>query len=322
MKFKQPDIGASCTAFAPASVTNLSCGFDVLGLAMEYPGDEVRLTVATEKGVRIKNIMNNSGSIPLNPEENCAGFPVCRLYELYGLEYGIEISIVKHMGIGSGLGSSAASAVAAVTAFDALFKTDLSLTEKLEFAKMGEAIAAGDSVHIDNIAASMYGGIVLVRDADSLDIIPLDFPATLWCVVLYPRITLRTEEMRNILPETVPLRKAVIQWGNLAAFIAGLHQHDMSIVKKAMHDEIIEPVRKTYIPNFTEAKQIAEKKGAIGTAISGSGPSIASLAESKAHAQAIHDAWTDRFNADGKKGFIYSSVINRRGAYVKDMYAE
>ncbi|HEX2962997.1 MAG TPA: homoserine kinase [Ignavibacteriales bacterium] len=300
--------------FAPASVSNVACGFDVMGFAIDYPGDEVVLRLTDKPGVRITKITGDGGKLPLNPEENTAGAPVIAIRSYAGFNGGIEIEIHKKMPLGSGLGSSAASAVAAAFAADKLLELNLSKEKLLEFAIMGERIASG-AVHADNVAPGLYGGFILIRGYNPPDIVEIPVPENLFCTVLHPDIEINTKESRRLLPKQVSLEDAKVQWGNAAGLIAGLMKSDYGLISRSLQDVIIEPARKSTIPCYENIKRAALDAGALGCNISGSGPSIFALSDSLETAQmagmkmrlALHE------NIEGE---IYVSRINRQGPVV------
>lgn len=306
----------SVRAFAPASVANVSCGFDVLGFAVNQPGDVVTATFDDEPGVHIRSIKGDNDTLPLQAKSNTAGVAVLEmLKQLDQQPTGIALHIQKKMPLGSGLGSSAASSVAAVMAVNRLLDEPFSHRELLPFTVEAEGIASG-TPHADNVAPSLLGGFILVRSNNPLDVIKLDTPEQLHCTVIHPKIEIRTEDTRMILQKQVPLTKAVTQWGNLGALVAGLLKEDYDLIGRAMHDEIVEPIRSVLIPGYDQTKQAAIDAGALGCCISGSGPSIFALSTSKKQAQTIGRAMEQSVQAIGLESDCYISKINARGAYI------
>ncbi|MGE5350491.1 MAG: homoserine kinase [Acidobacteriota bacterium] len=300
--------------FAPASVSNVACGFDVMGFAIDYPGDEVVLRLTDKPGVRIVKITGDGGKLPLNPEENTAGAPVIAMRDYAQYTGGIEIEVNKKMPLGSGLGSSAASAVAAAFAANKLLELNLSKDMLLDFAIMGEKIASG-AVHADNVAPSLYGGFILIRGYNPPDIVEIPVPENLFCTVLHPGIEINTKESRRLLPKQVTLEDAKTQWGNTAGLIAGLMKSDFGLISRSLKDVIIEPARKSTIPCYEYIKQAALDAGALGCNISGSGPSIFAFADSLAKANFVGEKM--RLALDKNiESEIYVSRINRRGPVV------
>lgn len=306
-------------AFAPASVANVSCGFDVLGFAIDQPGDFVEAERRKEPGVVIDSISGDDGRLPTEPLENTAGRAVVAMLLELGMDDkpGVSLRIEKDMPLGSGLGSSAASAVAAVVAVNELLENPFSRHELLEFALEGELAASG-SPHGDNISASLLGGIVLVRSHQPLDVISLNVPDQLVATVVHPHIEINTKNTRLILRKNVQLAKAVKQWGNVGALIAGFYTEDYELIGRSMKDVIIEPSRSILIPGFDEMKEEALKAGALGFSISGAGPSVFALSQSKKMAEEVGKAVgkvLDTFNLDFG---IYTSSVNKRGSYIVD----
>lgn len=304
-------------AFAPASVANVACGFDVLGFAIDQPGDFVEAERRKEPGVVIDFISGDDGRLPTEPLENTAGRAVVAMLLELGMDDqpGVSLRIEKDMPLGSGLGSSAASAVAAVVAVNELLGKPFSRRELLEFALEGEMAASG-SPHGDNISASLLGGIVLVRSHQPLDVISLNVPDQLVATVVHPHIEINTKNTRLILRKNVQLAKAVEQWGNVGALIAGFYTEDYELIGRSMKDVIIEPSRSILIPGFDEMKEEALKAGALGFSISGAGPSVFALSQSKKIAEEVGKAVgkvLDTFNLDFG---IYTSSINKRGSYI------
>ncbi|HYW36459.1 MAG TPA: homoserine kinase, partial [Balneolaceae bacterium] len=302
-------------AFAPASVANVACGFDALGFAIAKPGDIVTARLDEQPGVHIRSIRGDDGKLPLEASRNTAGFALLEmLQELdHGGETGISLEIEKQMPLGSGLGSSAASSVAAVVAANALLDEPFSRNELLPFAVKAEAVASG-TPHADNAAASLLGGFILVRSNEPLDIIPLDVPDQLHATVVHPHIEIRTEDTRIILRKQVSLAKAVNQWGNVGALVAGLMKGDYDLIGRALHDEIIEPIRSVLIPGYDRIKKSAMDAGALGCSISGSGPSIFALSQSEEKAHQIGEAMGHSVKETGLDSDCYISKINTQGA--------
>jgi len=300
-------------AFAPASVTNVGCGFDVLGFAIEKPGDEVVVRLKNSKGISIKKISGDGGKLSKNIEQNTAGVAAKSFLDEIGFDKGIEIEIYKKMALGTGLGSSAASAVAAVVALNHLLQTRLSKRELLKFALEGEKLTSGGRYHADNVAAALYGGFVVIKCSDELDVINIDYPDDLHCAIIYPHIVMNTSDMRKLLRKEITLADAVKQWSNIASLIAGFMKKDYTIISRSINDFIVEPVRSLLIPSFYEMKQAALDAGSVGSSISGSGPSIFALTRSKATANKAAKEMKkilDKIDIDCD---IYISGINKKG---------
>jgi homoserine kinase len=301
--------------FASASVSNVACGFDIMGFAIDQPGDEITLRLNEHPGVRITNICGDSGKLPTDPTKNTAGAPVLALLDHLGSKAGIEMEVHKKMPLGSGLGSSAASAVAAAFALNELLGAGLSKKELLPFAIEGEKIASG-AVHADNVAPCLYGGFVLIRGYNPIDVIEIPAPDELYCTIIHSQIEINTIEARKILPKEIPLMKAKTQWGNTAGLIAGLMKHDFDLISRSLVDVIIEPVRASLIPGYDKIKNAAMEAGALGCNISGSGPAIFALSTSNEKAEEIGKAMKTEVDKIGLSNTVYISKINKQGPRV------
>jgi homoserine kinase len=301
--------------FAPASVANIGVGYDILGFALESPGDEVVARFADGKGMKIGQI-TGTNRLPFSADKNTATFSAQALLDFLGKsDVGIELDIHKKMPFGSGLGSSAASAVAGVFAVNTLLGSPLSKEELLHFAVLGEQLADG-SYHADNVAPSLLGGIILIRDNSTLDIISLPIPEDLVAVVIYPEVEVLTRDSRNILKPDISLQKCVAQTGNLASFVAGLYRSDYELIGRSLTDHIIEPQRAVLIPHFYDIKNMALKMGALGCSISGAGPSIFALFRGESDAVTGAHAMRNIFDQHGIPASSYICKINSKGAIV------
>lgn len=296
--------------FCPATIANLSCGFDVLGLCLDTIGDEMIIYKTDTKGIRITRI--TGADLPLEPEQNVAGVAAMALLEAVQPDCGFAIEITKNIKAGSGIGSSAASAAGAVFGINELLGNPFTAKELVRFAMKGEALASG-SEHADNLAPALLGGFTLIRGYDPLDIIRIDSPPALFATVIHPQITLKTSEMRAVLSPEIPLKSAIRQWGNLGGLIAGLYTNDYGLIQRSLQDEIIEPLRKRYIPNFDLVKETALKNGALGAGISGSGPSIYALSQGIETAQKVALEMKKIYNDTTIPFEIYVSKINPDG---------
>lgn len=308
----------SITAFAPATVANVACGFDILGFAVEKPGDRVEMSLTASEGVTIEAITGDGGVLPKDAERNTAGVAVRKFLESLALRKipstGVALTLHKSMPLGSGMGSSAASSVAALVAVNALFGLPLTKLELLSLAIEGERVACG-AAHADNVAPALFGGFVLIRSAEPLDVIPLDTPPDLFCTLVHPHIEVRTEDARSILKREVTLAKAIRQWGNTAALVAGLLKSDYALIARSLVDEIIEPVRKILIPGFDAVKSAALHAGALGCSISGSGPSLFALSTSERTAQRVGETMQQAFlDSVNFASDVFVSPINKHGA--------
>ena len=303
------------TAFAPASVSNVSSGFDIMGFALRGAGDTVTAYLSDRPGVRIRSITGMSSGLPMDPAANTACPPVAALLGTCGEARGIELHIHKGIPVGGGIGSSAASAVAAVVAADALLGTHLPQDELLALAVEGEKIASG-AIHVDNLAPSLLGGFILVRGYDPLDVVRLHIAPCFWCAVVSPDVVIRTEEARKILPAAFSLHDLVAQTGNAAGLVAGLISGDGALVGRSLVDVVAEPVRRHLIPAFDGMKGAALGSGALGCGISGSGPSIFALAASEAAADAAARAMARVFDKAGHHAVTFVSPVGASGAAV------
>lgn len=303
--------------FAPATVANVSCGFDILGFAVNQPGDEVVLKTTETPGISIKEITGDSGKLSYDPDMNTAGVAIKALLAYLNSNQGFEITLHKKMPFSSGLGSSAASAVAGVFAANELLGRPLPKKDLLPFAIEAERIACGSPI-ADNVAASLLGGFVLIRDYDPLDVVGIDTPDDLYCTLLHPQIEIKTLDARNILKKEILLKNAIRQWGNVGGLIAGLMKSDYDLISRSMHDVIIEPIRSMLIPGFDDAKNAAIETGALGAGISGSGPSIFALSKGKATAEAVSGKMKAVYDQLEIESAVFVSEINRQGPMVLD----
>jgi homoserine kinase len=308
--------------FAPASVTNVSCGFDIMGFAIDSPGDELILRLTNSRAITITRITGDDGKLPLDPNKNTAGLSLLSLARHLNIKEGIEIEIHKKMKLGTGLGSSAASAVASVFALNELLEKPLSKIDLLPFALEGEKLTSGGTPHADNVSACLFGGFIVVRSVDPLDVINIDTPDNLFCTIIYPHIEINTAETRRILKKQILLSDAVKQWGNIAGLVAGLMKNDYGLIGRSLHDEIIEPIRSILIPGFDEVKNESLKAGALGCSISGSGPSVFAFSITRDIAEKVGNAMENVLSRMGVENSIYISKINKEGPRVLEFVPE
>lgn len=301
--------------FAPASVANMAVGYDILGFAIDGPGDEITVIDGTTPGLKITAISGTKKKLPKEIEKNTAGYAASQLLKHLGEEgRSIEMEIHKKMPFGSGLGSSAASAAAGAFAINEFLGQPLTKRELLRFAVEGEQIADG-AWHADNVAPSLLGGIILIRDNTTLDLIKLPAPDGLYACVVYPHISILTKESRAILSDTITLDQHIAQSGNLAYFVAALYRLDFDMIRRCLTDLIIEPQRAKLIPHFQEIKEIALSDGALGFSISGAGPSVFALCENSLIAETIGEK-IKAFLLDQKiQNDVFVSKINTTGTY-------
>lgn len=308
----------SVRVFAPASVANVAVGFDILGFALDRPGDEIKVSFSDRqvRGLRITAIHGADNKLPLVVEKNTAGFAAQQLLQHLGKDdVAIDMEIHKKMPFGSGLGSSAASAAAGVMAVNALLDYPLSKEDILHFAVLGEQIADG-AYHADNVAPSLLGGMILIRNNEDLDVHQLPIPDELYAAVVHPEVEVLTKDARDVLSDKICLKQSIEQNGNLAAFILGLVNADYALMSRSLKDVIIEPQRAKLIPHFYEVKEAAVNSGALGCSISGAGPSIFALCKGLTSAQKVGGAMKDIFNQAQIENQLYVSKINQNGAIV------
>ena len=299
--------------FSPATVANVACGFDVLGLCLDTIGDEMVVRKVDEKGVRITKI--EGFKLPFETELNVAGVSALAMYQELQPDCGFEIEIKKNIKPGSGIGSSAASAVGSVYGINALLGSPLNKTQLTQFAIKGEALASG-SEHADNIAPALFGGFTLVKSVNPLEILQIPSPDNLYVTIIHPQIEIKTAISRAILPKNVPLKAAINQWANVGSFIHSLHTSDYPLMQRSLHDVIIEPHRSKLIPHYNEVKQQTLKVGALGTNISGSGPSIFSLSKGIENANKVRDVMRKIYSNTGIEFDVHVSKINTQGVKI------
>lgn len=299
--------------FAPATVANMVCGFDVLGFALDEPGDEVIMRRVDKPGVHLTQITGDDGKLPRDTAKNTVSASVLSLLRHIGREdIGVEIELHKHMPIGSGLGSSAASTVAGLFAINTLLGQPLTKQELLPFAVQGEELACGHG-HADNVAPGLLGGITLIKGYAPLDVIPLPTPPALQASVVFPHVDVPTRDARQMIRAKVALKDAVTQWGNIAGLVAGLFMNDYNLIGRSMQDVLIEPTRAILIPEFYEMRQLALEAGALSFGISGSGPSVFAFSQSKETAQHITSIIQSHLTQQGIDSNGYVSGINAIG---------
>ncbi|MGV3604175.1 MAG: homoserine kinase [Dyadobacter fermentans] len=306
----------SVKAFAPATVANVSCGFDIFGFAIQEPGDTVELYKRDEPGIVITDITGDEGRLPRQAEKNSVTVVMLALLKHLGIsDLGCEVVLRKNMPLGSGMGSSAASAVAGVVAMNELLGNPLSRQDLLPFAMEGERIASG-SAHADNVGPSLLGGFVVIRSYNPLDIFTIPVPDDLYCTLVHPDIEINTKDARFILRNEVSLKNTIAQMGNVAGLVAGLMKADYDLISRSMVDVIIEPVRSILIPEFKNVKQAAISNGALGCSISGAGPSMFALSRGIENAKNAGKAMQERFASAGIDSAVHVSGINQGGAVI------
>ena len=306
-------IGSSIRVFAPATVANVVCGFDVLGFAVNEPGDEVVMRLVDEPGVRLLKITGDDGRLPLDAGKNTVSAVVqYYLKHINREDIGVEIELHKKMPIGSGLGSSSASTVAGLYAINQLMGNLLTAKGLVPFAMKGEELACGYG-HADNVAPALMGGFVLVRSYEPLDLIALPTPENLFAAIVYPEVEVPTKDARQMIRSKVLLKDAVTQWGNIAGLVSGLFLNDIDLVGRSMKDVLVEPTRSILIPGFETLRELAMENGAVGFGISGSGPSVFALAKDEATARKITDAQQKHLTKLNINSNAYVSSVNAEG---------
>jgi homoserine kinase len=296
--------------FSPATVANVACGFDVLGFCLDTIGDEMVIRKTEEKGIRITKI--EGYDLPFEAEKNVAGVSALAMYNALQPDCGFEIEIYKKIKPGSGIGSSSASAAGSVFGMNALLGNPLNKTELTNFAMKGEALAS-KCEHADNLAPAIFGGFTLVKSACPLKVLELPTPSDLFATLIHPQIEIKTSESRAILPKEIPLTNAITQWANVGSLVHGLHTSDYDLIKESLNDVVIEPYRKQLIPHFDTVKTAALEAGALGCAISGSGPSIFMLSKSEATAKKVEEAIRNVYSKTNIEFETYVSKINTQG---------
>jgi homoserine kinase len=300
------------TVQCPATVANLVCGFDILGMALESPFDLMEVRLLDEPLVTVTS--RDGFPLPADPAQNTAGAPLLAMLEELGRPIGFAVTIDKKIKPGSGIGSSAASAAGAVVAANHLLKDIFSKEDLVRFALFGEKVASGVK-HADNIAPCIYGGITLIRSIFPLDIVSIPAP-DLHVTVVHPQIEVRTSDARAILRKQVLLKDAIRQWGNIAGLVAGFMKNDYELIGRSLEDVIIEPVRSMLIPGFDEVKQSCKAAGALGGGISGSGPSIFMLSPNETTARQLEQIMIAIYQRIGLEHHTYVTTINQEGVKI------
>ena len=300
------------SVFAPATIANLSCGFDVLGLALEGVGDRMHLELTDTPGVQIRKV--SGMDLPLEADRTVAGVAARALLEASEYRGGVAIEIEKRIKPGSGIGSSAASSAGAVWGLNQLLGAPFSPTQLVGFAMKGEELASG-AAHADNVAPALMGGITLVRSTHPLDLARVHCPEALHTCVLHPQIELKTSDARKILKTHIPLQKGIRQWGNVGGLITGLFTEDFGLISRSLEDGIVEPVRSLLIPGFQPMRQAALEAGALGFGISGSGPSVFALTRGPEIAHRVARALDSVYAGIGIPYEIHVSGVSREGVH-------
>ncbi len=311
-------MGDSIKVFAPATVANLTCGFDILGLAIHGPGDELVAKKTSGNGVTITSIEGDNGRLSKDPMKNTSGISAMQFLQAINYQGGIELSLHKKMPFGSGMGSSAASAVAGVFAVNELLGRPMKQRDLLRFAVEGERMACG-SGHADNVAPSLLGGITLVKSYDPLEVLALPVPSNLFVAVLHPAVEVSTGDARALLPLELSMKASVRYAGNLAGFVSALYTSDFGLMRRSLIDEIVEPRRARLIPHFYEIKEASlASEGVIGFGISGSGPAMFALANGEQAIRKAGVAMENILKNNGIPSNLYISGVNTEGPKILD----
>ncbi|MCF0177656.1 MAG: homoserine kinase [Bacteroidales bacterium] len=285
------------TVFIPASIANLGCGFDIMGMAIESAGDILCMEMSEGDGIEIVN--RTDYDIPSVVEENVMTPSIRAMLAAAGVKKHLKITLMCKIMPGSGIGSSAASAAGAVVALNHLLGNPFSEKEMVEFAMEGEALSSGGARHADNVAPAILGGIVLICSYHPFEYIRIPFPEEFCTAIAHPRITVKTSESRAVLPKEIPLNDAILQWANIGGLVAGFMNKDMGLVGRSMRDVIVEPHRKKFIPGFDDLKAKLMAKGAKAFNISGSGPSVFALCDNEESAKELCNIMTEHFKQYG-----------------------
>jgi len=302
--------------FAPATVANVVCGFDILGFAVNEPGDEVVMRVTHKPGITISKITGDDGRLPLDPAKNTVSVSVQHyLDSIDRKDLGLDIELHKKMPIGSGLGSSSASTVAGLFAVKTLLGDDTDVAKLLPFAMKGEEMACGHG-HADNVAPALLGGFVLIRSYEPLDVIRLPHPPGLYCAIVFPDVDVPTREARQIIRNKILMKDAVTQWGNIAGLVSGLYTQDIDLIGRSMQDVLVEPVRSILIPDFYIMRELAMQAGAVSFGISGSGPSVFAFTRNEETARQITQTLQKHLAGIKINSNSYVSTINDAGPKV------
>lgn len=297
---------------SPATVSNVGPGFDIFGFAVDVISDELIIRETDKKGVVIKKITGDKGVIPLDPTNNTAGYAIISLLKDLNCDKGFEIEIKKLTGLGGGLGSSAASAVAGAYAVNEMLGKPFKKDQLLKYALDGESIAS-KAMHADNVAPCLFGGFIIARGGDPMDIVKIKAPNNLYCTVCYPDIIVKTAEARKMLKKSISLKDGIKQWGNAAGMVAGLMKSDFDLISRSFEDLVSEPVRGKLIPGYDDIKNAALEKGALGCSVSGSGPSIFAFSGDEETACKISRAMKKAASKNNMKSKNYLSLINKTG---------
>lgn len=304
----------SIKVFAPATVANVGCGFDIMGFALDGIGEEILIT-KTQNGALTVKPVEGFLDIPTDPEQNVATVAVKALLDKLEIDQGFEFEFFKHIKPGSGLGTSASSSAGAVFGVNELLGCPFKSEELVEFAMEGEKLLSGKA-HGDNVAPAIMGGFQLIRGYNPFDLVNVPFPVGLWVSIVHPQVEVRTSEARKMLRHEIPMAEAVTQWGNVAGLVAGLHSGDMELIGRSLQDVIVEPIRSRLIPEFYTVKKAVKESGGLGCSIAGSGPSIFAFSKDENIARIIEKKMNDIYTEANIDFMLYVSKIGKTGSRV------
>jgi homoserine kinase len=307
----------SIRAYAPATVANVCCGFDILGFPVDEPADEVVITLKDEPGIVVTKITGDGGKLPLAAEKNTASVAVQSYLNSLGKSVGATIELHKGLPLGSGMGSSAASGVAALVAINELMGNPMKREELVPHAMEAERVACG-AAHADNVAPSLLGGFVLIRNYHPLDVVAIPTPENLFCTLVHPHLELKTEDSRKVLKQSLPLKDAIAQSGNVAGLVLGLMKSDFDLIGRSLVDKIAEPIRSVFIPGFEEIRSAVKSSGGIGCGISGSGPTLFALSSSRELAVKLGEVMQQKFLQYKLVSDVFVSKVNQNGAGIRN----
>ncbi|MFY0654701.1 MAG: homoserine kinase [Cyclobacteriaceae bacterium] len=306
----------SIKIFAPATIANVSCGFDIMGFTLEGLGEEIEIT-KTQNGSHKINPVEGFEGIPTDPDKNVATVAVQALLDKLGKKQGFEFTFKKHIKPGSGLGTSASSSAGAVFGVNELLGRPFKVNELVEFAMEGEKLLSGKA-HGDNVSPALLGGFQLIRGYNPIDLVNVSFPKNLFVTIVHPQVEIKTSEARKMLRDEIPMSEAVTQWGNVAGLVSGLYTSDLDLIGRSMTDVIVEPIRSKLIPQYDKVKQVVKDAGGIGSGIAGSGPSIFAFSKDKETAEAIKSKMKEIYDDAGIEYLLYITKIAKGGSRIID----
>ncbi|MCF8379954.1 MAG: homoserine kinase [Bacteroidales bacterium] len=300
---------------APATVSNVGPGFDLMGFALEQPLDILKVKRNKQNTIRIFN--ESDATIPLDPFKNVSSVAIKSLLDTLQINEGFDLIFEKKINPGSGIGSSAASCTAAVYGVNQLLGKPMETESLIDSALAGEFIASG-SLHADNIAPALLGGFILIRSYNPIDIIKLTYPKNLVCTLVHPDLVINTKESRKLIPEKIELNASIAQSGNIAALVAGLNTNNYALIGRSLIDKIAEPHRSKFIPGYDILRKRLSDCGVLGMNISGSGPSVFALSDNPETAAKAAKIMEDTFLENNIKSVTYVSGVSQVGTRVLD----